>query len=164
MSPAIYFYDIVVAIHVMAIVVAFGVTFAFPVIEASIMRLAPRAIPAWHTTVATVTGRFMTPAMAVALFAGVYLASDRDLFSEIWVTVPFAALLVLFGLNGSFFAPQSRKLAALAEQDVAASPEPGAVAWSAGYQALSKRVAMVGTLAGLLVLGSTFFMVAKPGA
>lgn len=163
MSPAIYFYDVVVAIHVMAIVVGFGVTFAFGLIEASLMRLSPRAIPAWHETVAKVVGKFVTPAMAVALFAGVYVASDRDYFDKVWVQVPFAALIVLFGLNGSFFAPQSRKLAALAGKDVAASPGDGPVTWSPEYKALAARVAYVGAAAGVLILLSVFFMVAKPG-
>jgi hypothetical protein len=164
MPLAIFFYDVIVAVHVAAVVIAFGVTYAFPVIEASIMRLAPRAMPAWHTTVATVTGRFVTPAMGVALFTGVYLAADRDYFDEVWVQVPFAVLFVLFGLNGSFFAPQSRKLAALAEKDVAAAPGDGPVTWSPEYKALMRRVAQGGAAAGLLILLAIFFMVAKPGA
>lgn len=161
--PAIYFYDVIVAVHVMAIVIAFGVTFAYPVIEAQLKRLAPRSMPSWHQTVAFVDGKFVTPAAGIALFAGVYLASDRDLFSKVWVQVPFAALIILFGLVGSFFTPQSRKLAELAAKDVAASPGDGPVTWSAEYDALSKRVAVVGTVAGLLILVSIFFMVAKPG-
>jgi hypothetical protein len=164
MTLAIYFYDVVVAVHVMAVVVAFGVTFAYPVIEAQIMRLSPRALPSWHTTVAFLQSKFVTPAMAIALFAGVYLASDRDLFDRIWVQLPFAILIVLFGLTGSFFTPQSRKLAELAARDVAAAPAgDGPVTWSAEYLAVAKRVAVVGTAAGLLILVAIFFMVAKPG-
>lgn len=163
MLPAILFYDVVLAVHVMAIVIAFGVTFAYPVIEAQLKRLAPRSMPSWHTTVAFVDGKFVTPAAGVALFAGVYMASDRDLFAKVWVQFPFAALIVIFGVVGSFFTPQSRKLAELAAQDVAASPGDGPVSWSAEYEAASKRVAIVGTVIGVLILASVFFMVAKPG-
>lgn len=164
MFLAIYFYDVVVAVHVMAIVVAFGATFAYPVIEAQIRRLAPRALPAWHTTVAYLDARFVTPAAGVALFAGVYLASDRDLFDRIWVQIPFAILIVLFALMGSFFTPQSRKLAELAAKDVAAAGAgDGPVTWSGEYDALARRVAIVGTVAGVLVLLAIFLMVTKPG-
>ncbi|WP_354699285.1 hypothetical protein DSM112329_04996 [Paraconexibacter sp. AEG42_29] len=163
MAPAILFYDIVLAVHVMAVVVAFGVTFAYPVIETQIKRLQPRALPTWHTVAAKVDGKLVTPAAALALFAGVYMASDRELFDRIWVQVPFAALIIIFGAVGSFLTPQSRKLAELAARDVAASPGDGAVTWSAEYEALSKRVAAVGAVMGGLILLSIFLMVAKPG-
>lgn len=163
MVLAIYFYDVVVAVHVAAIVLAFGVTFAYPLIDAQIRRLAPRALPAWHQIVATIDGKFVTPAMAVALFAGIYAAQDRDLFSKVWVQVPFAILIILFAVTGAFFTPQSRKLAELAAKDVAASPGDGDVAWSAEYEATYKRLSIVGTVAGVLILLAIFFMVTKPG-
>lgn len=163
MFPAILFYDVVLAVHVMAVVIAFGVTFAYPVIESQIKRLSPRSLPTWHTIVAFLDSKFVSPAAGIALFAGVYMASDRDLFSKVWVLVPFAALIVIFAVVGSFFTPQSRKLAELAARDVAASPGEGAVTWSAEYEALSKRVAVVGAVVGGLILLSIFMMVAKPG-
>lgn len=163
MPLAILFYDVVVAVHVAAIVIAFGVTFAFPFIDAQLMRVAPRAMPGWLETRVKLTGRFITPAMAVALFAGVYAAQDRDLFSKVWVTVPFVILIVLFALAGAFFAPQERKLSVIAARDVAASPGDGAVQWSTEYHALYKRVAAVGASAGLLILLAIFLMVTKPG-
>jgi hypothetical protein len=163
MPLAIYFYDVVVAVHVAAIVIAFGVTVAFPLIDAQIRRLAPQSMPVWHHIVATINGKFITPAMAVALFAGIYAAQDRDLMGKSWVGVPFAILIVLFGLVGAFFTPQSRKLADLAGRDVAASSGAADVTWSAEYDAAYKRVATVGTVAGLLILVAIFFMVAKPG-
>ena len=158
------FYDVVVAVHVMAIVVAFGVVLSYPVIDASLRKGHPRAMPAWHETHAFVDRRVVTGGMALALLTGVYLASDRHAFSEIWVQVPFASLIVIFGLTGSFFVPQGRRLAELATRDVAASPAPGPVTWSAEYDALAGRFAKVGGLAAALILLSIFFMVAKPGA
>ncbi|MCW2997675.1 MAG: hypothetical protein JWN65_1224 [Solirubrobacterales bacterium] len=164
MPLAIYFYDVIVAVHVAAIVIAFGVVFAYPVIDASFRKLNPRALPAWHATHAFIDSRVVTPGMTVALFAGVYLASDRDSFKEIWVQVPFAALIVLFGLTGSFFVPQGRKLAELAAKDVAATPGDGPVTWSAEYTTRARRFAIAGAGAAVLILLSIFFMVAKPGA
>ena len=45
---AIQFYDVVVAVHVMAIVLAFGVTFAYPIIGPYMAKNAPAALPALH--------------------------------------------------------------------------------------------------------------------
>ncbi|MCW3013190.1 MAG: hypothetical protein JWO02_282 [Solirubrobacterales bacterium] len=164
MPLAIYFYDVVVAVHVAAVVIAFGVVFSYPVIDASFRKLNPRAMPAWHATHAFIDSRVVTPGMAVALFAGVYLASDRDYFKEIWLQVPFAVLIVLFGLTGSFFIPQGRKLAEAAAKDVGATPGDGPVTWSAEYNALAARYAQVGAGASVLILLAIFFMVVKPGA
>jgi hypothetical protein len=163
MAPAILFYDVVVAVHVAAIVIAFGVTFAFPFIDAQLVRLSPRSLPAWHRTRAALDGKFVTPAMGLATVAGIYAASDRDLWDKVWVTIPFAIMIVLFGLVGAFFTPQDRKLADLAERDLAAAPAGGQVAFSAEYQAMAKRMAVAGTAAGLLILTAIFFMVVKPG-
>jgi hypothetical protein len=163
MPPAILFYDVVVAVHVAAIVIAFGVTFAYPLIDTQVRRLSPRSLPVWHQIVATINAKFTTPAMAVALFAGIYAAQDRDLMGKSWVGIPFAILIVLFGLVGAFFTPQSRKLADLAAKDVAASPGTGDVTFSAEYEAAYKRVAAVGTGAGILILVAIFLMVTKPG-
>lgn len=163
LSPAIVFYDVVLAVHVIAVVVAFGVTFAYPVIESQVKQRAPRALPEWHRITAFLDGKFVSPAAGIALVAGVYLASDRDLFDRVWVQVPFTALIVILGTVGAYFTPQSRQLAALAERDVAAAAADGPVTWSAEYQALSKRVAAVGGVIGFLILLSIFMMVAKPG-
>jgi hypothetical protein len=163
MVPAILFYDVVVAVHVAAIVIAFGVTFAFPFIDSQLTRLSPQSLPAWYRTRAALDAKFVTPAMGLALVAGIYAASDRDLFSKVWVTVPMVILIALFGLVGAVFTPTDRKLADVAERDLTASPAGGQVTWSAEYQALSKRLAGFGTLAGVLILTAIFFMVTKPG-
>ena len=41
-APAVVFYEVVLAVHVMAVVVAFGVTFAFPIVFAVAARHDPR--------------------------------------------------------------------------------------------------------------------------
>lgn len=150
---AIEFYRVMVSIHVMAIVLAFGVTFAYPILFPFLARNHPQALAPIHHAQERI-GRFLiTPMATLALATGIYLAADQHLFSKVWVQIPMGILIVLLGLGGAFFAPQERKAAALAATD------PG----SAEYQALSQRVAKVGTLASLLVLVAIFFMVAKPG-
>jgi hypothetical protein len=158
---AIFFYDIVLSVHIAAIVIAFGVTFAYPVLIPFLVRHHPRTMPAIHEAQGRIGKLVITPAATIALLAGAYLASDRDYWSEPWVSVPLVILLVLLGLGGAFFSPHERKAAELAARDVAAAPD-GEVAWSEEYQAVSNRIAMVGALASVLVLVAVFFMTAKP--
>ena len=42
----------------------------------------------------------MTPAMVVVLLAGIYLASDADVWSEAWVSGGFVGMILLFGIAG----------------------------------------------------------------
>jgi hypothetical protein len=158
---AIFFYDVVLSVHIAAILIAFGVTFAYPVLVPFLLRRHPRAMPAIHEAQDRIGKFVITPAATVALLAGAYLASDRDYWSETWVSVPLVILIVLLGLGGAFFAPHERKAAELASRDVAAAGD-GEVAWSDEYQAVSRRIATVGALASALVLVAVFFMTTKP--
>ncbi|MBJ7329763.1 MAG: DUF2269 family protein [Solirubrobacteraceae bacterium] len=151
-------YDVVVFIHVSAIIVAFGVTFAYPVIGAFVTRNDPKALPVLHRAQAQVGKTVISGGMLVALIAGIYLASDADLWSEVWVTIPFIILIILGGLGGMFFGPQETKAAELAERDLAA----GTGELSAEYQAVASRIAQVGLLTNVLILVAAFFMVVKP--
>jgi small-conductance mechanosensitive channel len=159
---AIFFYDLVLSLHIAAILIAFGVTFAYPVLIPYLMRHHPRTMPAIHEAQDRIGKLVITPAATVALLAGAYLATDRHYWSEVWVTVPLIVLIVLLGLGGAFFAPNERKAAQLAARDVAASADDGEVAWSLEYQAISRRIAIVGALASALVLVAVFFMTTKP--
>ena len=144
MPVAIVFYDVVLSIHVMAIVAAFGVWFAYPL-------LVVRGDAAAHRAQARVARMVVNPAGTLALLAGVYLASDRSYWSEVWVSVPLVILIVLMGITGGYFAPRQQRLAALAE--AGAGPE---------YAALATQVARVAGAAAGLVVVAIFFMVAKP--
>ena len=63
----------------------------------------------------------------------------------------------LFGLQHAFFQPQVRKAKEIVERDLESgdtlSPE---------FEALSQRIGQVGTLAGLTVVVTVFFMTYKP--
>lgn len=152
---AVTFYYSVVAVHVMAIVLAFGVTFAYPILFPFIGKNHPAALRPIHEVQHKI-GRFLiTPFATLALLTGIYLAADRDLFDKIWVQVPMAILIVLLGLVGAFFTPNEKQAAALAPL--------GGQPPSPEYLSLAVRIGKVGMLSSLLVLVAIFFMVAKPG-
>ena len=154
---ALTFFNVVLAVHVMAVVAAFGVTFAYPVFVPWLRRTHPEVMPAIHDSRDRVGKVLMGPGLLVVLLAGVYLASKADVWSETWVSVPLIILVIIGALSGMFFVPNERKLGELARRDLAAGKT-----FSAEYQALSARVDAVGLVTIALVLIAIFFMVAKP--
>lgn len=152
-------YDAVTAVHVMAVVVAFGVTFAYPLAGPYVLREHPRFVPAFHRVQVLIGRRLITPAATVALLAGIWLAVDADVFGEAWVQIPFGILILLLGMVGAFFTPRETRLAELADRDLAAGDE-----LSQEYRDAVKAVAIGGSIAAVLVLVAIFVMVTKwPG-
>lgn len=158
---AVAFYDIVKSVHVIAVVLAFGVTFAYPVLFPVVTKANPRALPVLHVAQGAIGRMLITPFATVALVTGIYMAVDRELFGNIWIEGPLVILIVLLGLGGAFFAPNERRAAEIAQRDVEASGD-GEVQLSPEYQALSMKIAKVGMFSSFLVLLAIFLMVAKP--
>lgn len=155
--PAILFYDVVVFVHVAAIVAAFGVTFVYPVVFPWLQRAHPQVLATAHEAQSLIGKRIIGPSAILALASGIYLAADRDLFSESWVTVPLTALILLIAGGPLFFVPRERRAAELARRDAAAG---GTL--SAEYAANARVLALGGVVSTLLVLTALFFMIVKP--
>jgi uncharacterized membrane protein len=152
-------YDIVLAVHVLAVVIAFGVVFAYPVIDAQIKRSKVVDLAALHRLHLVLAGRVVTPAMVVVLVAGMFLALDRWSLGDPWIGATFAILLILFGLVGAVLTPTDRRLAELAERDASTGGGP-----SADYVAQSRKADLFGSVALLLVVVAIVLMTVKPGA
>jgi hypothetical protein len=163
MPPAILFYDVVLFVHVAAIIVAFGVTFAYPLIGMSVRASRPEAVADFHRAQELVGKRLIAPFGGIAFLAGIYLAADRDLFDRVWVTVPMLILIVLLVSGGAFFGPTEKRLAELAARDVSRAAPGSQTTFSDEYEALNSRLKVVGTIMPLLVLVAVFMMVVKPG-
>ncbi len=157
MIASVTFYSVVLAVHIMAVVVAFGTSFAYPAFMPWARKNHPQAMPVIHAMSDRLGRLVMSPAMLIVLLAGAYLASDADAWSETWVSVPLVILVVIGGMGGMFFAPNERKLGALATRDLTNGGE-----LSAEYDELFKRVAIAGLIVCALVLVAIFFMAAKP--
>jgi uncharacterized membrane protein len=153
---AIAFYNVVLSLHIMAVVVAFGFSFAYPFVLSWARSRHPQAMPAVHDLSGRLFRYVTSPALVVVLLAGVYLASDADVWSETWVSVPLLILIVIGGIGGMVLAPGERTLAQLAQRDGAQL--------SGEYDDAFRRVALAGWVVCALVLIAIFFMTAKPGA
>ena len=96
-------------------VVAFGALFLYPVFLA-VVAGAPIAQRATfpHAQIAF-SKRVTGPTIGVILLAGVYLATDAELWSKVWVTVPFVLLFVIAGLGATLLRRGEEALAATSE-------------------------------------------------
>jgi hypothetical protein len=156
---AITFYDISVFVHVSAVVVGFGATFAEALMFPVAMKAGTQYLPYVHRLQLAINLRMAMPALALIIITGIYQTADRWEFSDFWISATFLIAIVLGGLNGAYFIPSDRRLAPMAERDLAATGDV-----SADYQAQARRQGMFGALAGVLVLLAIFLMVTKPGA
>lgn len=165
MLMAFTFFTLVLAVHIAAILIAFGITFAYPVMYAVGVRTEPRSMPGVHRIQDSVGKFVISPFIGLALAAGIYLASKLHVWSAFYVQWGLGVLIVLGGLGGAFFAPRERRLAELAERDIATADQtaPGeqSVVFGAEYKALRQQVMTVGLLANALVLLTIYFMAAQ---
>jgi hypothetical protein len=120
---AIQLYDVILFVHVGAVVVAFGATFAYPFLQAVVERVSPRSVPAMFRAMHTASRFLVTPGLFVVLAAGIYLTADRWNFGYLLVTTGLAIIAVLAVLGVAFFDRQEARLIELSERDVA-PPEP----------------------------------------
>jgi uncharacterized membrane protein len=163
MTVAITFFDVVKFLHVAAVVTAWGVTFAYPVLQRAAERQDPRAVPYFWRAVTRVGLVIIAPGAFLILATGIVMVIDSEAwgFGDLFVTVGLLAIIVLIAFGPLFFTPAERKLAEAAERDIAAAGA-GEVRFGEDYQAASRRYALVGNLNGLIVLVAIFFMVVKP--
>jgi uncharacterized membrane protein len=156
--------NVSIFIHVAAVVIGFGSTYAEAIAFPVAMRVDPRHLPYVHELGLAINRYLATPALVVILVTGFYQVSEGDFsFGDVWISGTFAIVIVLGGLTGAYFVPTDRKLAEMARRDIAAAGG-GEVVMSDEYQAKAKAIGMVGSLAGVLILVAIFLMVTKLGA
>jgi hypothetical protein len=171
----------------MAVVVAFGVVFAYPIMFAVAARHDPRGLPLLHRVEYTTERLLINPGLAVVLLAGIYLASKGHYWSDFFVQWGLAAVVVIGGLVGSVMIPTAKRAEQLAARDLAAvgagqgaggaSQGAGGASQGAGdagqgaggpmsdeYRALVRRLTRVGSLLSVLVLVTIVLMALHAGA
>ena len=161
MLASISTYTVSIWIHVSAAVVGFGSTF-FGAVAFPLALRQPRHLPFVHHLSLAVNRRLATPALVVVLITGFYQVGKGNWsLGSFWISATLAIVIVLGGLVGAYFVPTDRKLAAMAEREVAVAGE-GPFTPSAEYLALYKREGGIGTLAGILIIAALFLMITKP--
>ena len=166
--PAVAFSDFVLAVHILAAVIGFGVVFAFPVLLASAAHLDPGVLP-WLLRARQRIGRYIVnPGLLVLLLAGIFLASDEHQWKFFYVQWGIAAVIVIGGLEGSLITRRSGRLADLAERDLAATGVPSggqrvSAQWSEDYLRGQRLLTIGGTLIQVIVVITVFLMATHAG-
>lgn len=150
-------YKIALFLHILAVVLAFGPTFGYALFF-SVAPQYPRATPAILAGVQKCDRYLVGPGMLVVILAAFYLLIDGDWeTSEAFISVGFLAWALLLALQNAFFTPQVRKAKELAERDLKAGDT-----LSDEFEAVGQRIGKVGSLAGMIVVVTIFFMTYKP--
>jgi uncharacterized membrane protein len=163
MTFAITSFDVSVFLHISAVVIGFGATFAEAIALPVAMKLDPRHLPYVYALQLAINRWFAGPAMLVILVTGFYQVSEGNFsFGDFWISATFAIVIVIGAINGAYFIPTDRKLMAMVTAEIAAAGA-GPVTLSEDFQRRSRTEGIVGTITGILVLLAIFFMVTKPG-
>jgi hypothetical protein len=109
---AVQFYDVVLWVHITAVVTAFGALFAYPVFLAVNARAPLGERGGFHRMQIAFSKRVTGPVIGVILLAGVYLATDRKQWDEPWVGISFVMLLIIAGLGATVLRRSEEKLLA----------------------------------------------------
>lgn len=150
---AVSFYDVVLWIHITAVVAAFGPLFAYPVFLAAGARAPLDKRAFLHRVQIEFSKKVTGPVIGLILLAGIYMATDRDLWSEFYVSASFVMLLVIAGLGATVLRRSEERLIDLAD----AGDEPGYT------RAMPKLRTWTLITIGLIVL-TIYLMAAKPFA
>jgi hypothetical protein len=153
-------YNLSLWLHISSAVVGLGATFALAVGFPLAIRLGPRYMPFVHHLSMEVTRKLASPALALLIITGVYQGVKSKTMDEPWLGITFVIAIVLGGLQGAYFTPTDKKLAAMAEKELA----DGATTLSDEYQRQAQREGTMGAVAGFLIILAVFLMVTKPGA
>jgi uncharacterized membrane protein len=161
---AIAFYDISVWLHITAVVIGFGATFALALAFPVAMRLDTRHLPFVHEIGLAINQRLGGPAFIVILATGMYQTAEGPYdFSDFWISATIVILIALGAIATAYFIPTDRKLGALVREEIAAAGD-GEVVLSEEYRSRTRTEAIVGGIAGLLIVAAIFLMATKPGA
>src|SRR3954466_15502296 len=130
MLASITVYSLSVWIHVSAVVVGFGATFAEALMFPVAMSVDKRHLPYVHRLGIAINQRLASPALVLILITGIYQTSDRWEFSDFWISATLLIAIVLGGLNGAYFIPGEKRLLAQVERELSG----GSGELSADYQ------------------------------
>ena len=169
--PAVEFSQVILAIHILAVVVGFGPVFAYPLLVVAARRADPAVLPWLFGTMQRIGRMLVNPGLLVVVLAGVYLASHLHQWSRFYVQWGVGAALAIGAIEGSFMIPREGRLARIAARDVAAGAdgagaggaERGTVALSVEYYSTLRQLAIGGALLDLIVVATVFMMAAHVG-
>ena len=162
---AVSTYDVSLFIHITAVVVGFGATFAEAIMFPVALKAGVRHLPYVHRLQLAINQYMAGPALLLVLITGIYQTSERWEFDQFWISASLAIVILLGAINGAYFIPADRRLGPMVERDIAAAGE-GEIKLSDlsdKYQRQGRTEGIVGAITGLLLIIVIYLMVTKPG-
>ncbi|MDP9442214.1 MAG: DUF2269 family protein [Actinomycetota bacterium] len=160
-------YNLVLVLHLVAVVVGFGTVFLNGAYGAQAKRRpGPGGLAIGEATYAvTKTAEYAIYAVPVFGILLVVLSDDAWEFSQLWISLSFLLYFIGIGLFRGMLTPAARRLNALAGELVGAAPAGGGgrPPQVTEMEALEKRLAVGGTILNLIVVAVIALMVFKPG-
>ena len=161
---AVDFYDVSVAVHVMASIVAFGPLFAFPLFISVTERRDRLSLAVVLRAVNRTERALVVPAGALVGFTGVYQAIDGPFAfdRDEWMTIGFVLYLLAFGALVLVVEPMRARAADEIDRLLAAAGDDE-VPLSDAYHARMRVPNALMPAIGIAVLFVVYLMEVKPG-
>ena len=163
---AIEVYDVSVAVHVMAAIVAFGPLFAFPLFISVAERRDLLSLPVVLRAVNRTERALVVPVGALVGFTGVYQAIDGP-FSfddDLWMSLGFVLYLLVFGALVLVVEPMRAEAADEADRMLdEATDDDEHLPLSDAYHARMRLPNALMPAIGIVLLFVVYLMEVKPG-
>jgi uncharacterized membrane protein len=156
-------YEFSVFIHVTAVMVGFGSTFAESVLFPVAMKMSPRNLPYVHRLQLTINQFFAAPALVIVIATGLYqMAEGNWEYGDLWISGTLTIVAIIGVLLLAYFIPADRRLLPMVEQEIADAGS-GEVKLSDDYKRAARNEGIAGTITGVLLVVAVFLMTTKPG-
>jgi MFS family permease len=168
MPLAVTSYDFSLFLHITAVMVGLGSTFAESIMFPVAMKMSPRHLPYVHRLQLAINQWFASPALVIVLATGIYQVSDSDAWElgDFWISATLSIVIVISALIGGYFIPADRRLGPMVQRELDEAG-PGEIALSdlsPEYQRQGRMEGIVGSITGVLLIVAVYLMVVKPGA
>src|SRR3954466_3106495 len=123
MTPiAVTGYQLSLVVHIAAVVVGLGASFAESLMFPVAMSMGARHLPYVYRLQLAIHQRLASPALALILATGIYQAADGDWgVGSFWSSGAIVIVIALGALNVGSFVPTDRRLGAMVEGEIAAA-------------------------------------------
>jgi uncharacterized membrane protein len=162
-------YDLLLFLHILAVVVGFGSVMLNGVYAAKAKRAGGREGVAIAETNTFVSDKVAEPFIYAVFVLGILLVLVGDEvweWDQAWINISMVLYIIGIGLSHALLRPTVKKLNALTAQLAAAGPMPaagGPPPEVAEVEALGKRAGLVGAILNVILVVIIYLMVFKPG-
>jgi uncharacterized membrane protein len=154
-------YHIELFLHVIAVIIVFGITFAYPFLQGAAERAGTGQTKFALGLIHRLETYVVTPgAVVVLILGGILIGNDKLPYKDdmpAWLMIAVVWFLAAFAVG--FFVQRRNVKQALAVLEPVSDSAP----LPAAYEPIGKRMQMVGGLLGFSVIAIAFLMVYKPG-